>query len=84
MEKIVFILWIVIIILSTYFLIQLLRLNMKLHNDIEELKETEELFNVEYKDFEKITFILAPDEQGTIYDKNGNRYRLERENEHRE
>lgn len=84
MEKIVFILWIVIIILSTYFLIQLLRLNMKLHNDIEELKETEELFNVEYKDFEKITFMLVPDEQGTIYDKNGNRYRLERENEHRE
>ena len=82
-ETIIFILWIVIFILTSYFLIQLLRLNSRLHSDLKELEETEELFNIEYQDYKNITFELEPDENGTIFDKNGKSYRLERKDEHR-
>ena len=83
MEKTIFILWLVIIILQIYMIYRTLKLKAKLDNDLKELEECEDLFNIEYEDYDKITFNLIPDEKGTIFDKEGNSYRLERNNEHR-
>ena len=82
-EKIVFILWLCVIVLGVYFLVQLLRLNTMLNKDLNELENAEEMFNLDLQNFEKISFILIADENGTIFDKDGNSYRLERNNEHR-
>lgn len=83
MDKTIFIIWLCIIALSIYNLVKLHKLNKTLQNDLEELEESADLYNLDYAEFEKITFILIPDEHGTIYDKEGNRFRLERNNEHR-
>lgn len=80
-EKIVFIIWLLVIILGTYFLIQLIRLNAKLNDDLAELEKAEETFNLDLENFEKITFMLIPDENGTIIDSKGKRYRLEKQDD---
>ena len=80
-EKLVFIIWLCVFVMGVYFLVQLLRLNARLNIDLEELEKEEEMFNLDLENFEKITFMLVPDEQGTIYDKEGNKYRLEKQDD---
>ena len=80
-EKLVLIVWLCVFVMGIYFLVQLLRLNAKLNIDLEELEKEEEMFNLDLENFEKITFMLVPDEQGTIYDKDGNKYRLEKQDD---
>lgn len=81
MEKLVLIVWVCVFVMGIYFLVQLLRLNARLNIDLEELEKEEEMFNLDLENFEKITFMLVPDEQGTIYDKEGNKYRLEKQDD---
>ena len=81
MEKLVLIVWLCVFVMGIYFLVQLLRLNARLNIDLEELEKEEEMFNLDLENFEKITFMLVPDEQGTIYDKEGNKYRLEKQDD---
>lgn len=80
-EKLVLIVWLCVFVMGIYFLVQLLRLNARLNIDLEELEKEEEMFNLDLENFEKITFMLVPDEQGTIYDKDGNKYRLEKQDD---
>ena len=80
-EKLVLIVWLCVFVMGIYFLVQLLRLNARLNIDLEELEKEEEMFNLDLKNNEKITFMLVPDEQGTIYDKEGNKYRLEKQDD---
>lgn len=80
-EKLVLIVWLCVFVMGIYFLVQLLRLNARLNIDLEELEKEEEMFNLDLENFEKITFMLVPDEQGTIYDKEGNKYRLEKQDD---
>lgn len=80
-EKLVLIVWLCVLVIGVYFLVQLLRLNARLNIDLEELEKADEMFNLDLKNYEKITFMLVPDEQGTIYDKEGNKYRLEKQDD---
>ena len=80
-EKLVFIIWLCVFILGCYFLVQLLRLNTRLNNDLQELEKAEESFNLGLENFEQITFILIPDDKGTIVDQKGKRYRLEKKDD---
>ena len=80
-EKLVFIVWLCVFVLGCYFLIQLLKLNARLNDDLAELEKEEEAFNLTLESFEKITFMLIPDEKGTIIDKKGKRYRLEKKDD---
>lgn len=80
-EKLVLIVWLCVFVMGIYFLVQLLRLNARLNIDLEELEKADEMFNLDLENFEKITFMLVPDEHGTIYDKEGNKYRLEKQDD---
>lgn len=80
-EKLVLIVWLCVFVIGIYILIRLLRLNARLNIDLEELEKADEMFNLDLENFEKITFILIPDEHGTIYDKDGNKYRLEKQDD---
>lgn len=80
-EKLVLIVWLCVFVMGIYFLVQLLRLNARLNIDLEELEKADEMFNLDLENFEKITFMLVPDENGTIYDKEGNKYRLEKQDD---
>ena len=75
-EKLVLIIWVCVFVMGIYNLVQLLRFNARLNIDLDELEKADEMFNLDLENFEKITFMLVPDEQGTIYDKEGNKYRL--------